>query len=82
MARYRTMHRDQIGHGAEMTRGLRSKQYVAELRERGVTRDEAIEAIIEMYGVPRAAAGLYVASHPAWAEDGPRSIHLWWAARG
>ena len=65
----REMHRDQIGLGAEMMRGLSSKTFVTELREQGVGADEAIEAVPqEQFGVSLGAASLFVLSHPAWAD--------------
>jgi hypothetical protein len=77
------MHRDYIKDGTEMRRGSSSKQFVAELQEQGVGRDDAIEAVRRMFGVPRGAAQLFVLSHPAWAKEraeltGPR----WWRTEG
>ena len=62
------MHRDHLGYGAESGRGVCSKQFVAELQAQGIGPDEAIEAVSRRFGVSRGAAGLFVRSHPAWAE--------------
>ena len=59
------MHRDLIGHGAEPIRGLCSKQFVNGLRDQGVARDDAIEAVSQAFGVPRDMAELFILSHPA-----------------
>ena len=62
------MHRDHLGYGAESSRGVCSKRYVAELHAQGVGPDEAIEAVSRRFGVSPGAARLFVLSHPAWAE--------------
>jgi hypothetical protein len=50
---------------------------------KGVGRDEAIEAVSQMYGVTRGAARLFVLSHPAWAEEAVGPSWPWWrGARG
>ena len=74
------MHRDQIGHGAERTRGLRSTRFVAELRNQGMGCEDAIEAVSQAFGVPRGAARLFVLSHPAWAGDEVHRSWPWWQA--
>jgi hypothetical protein len=48
---------------------MHGKQFVTELHAQGVARDEAVEIICVVFGVPRGAAGLFVASHPAWTAD-------------
>jgi hypothetical protein len=63
------MHRDYRRDGSEPRRGLCSKQFVADLRDQGIPRDDAIFAVCQVFGVPRGAAQLFVLSHPAWAED-------------
>jgi hypothetical protein len=63
------MHRDYHGYGAEPSHWLGSKQFVTDLHHRGVTREEAVEAVRQVFSVPRGAARLFVLSHPAWAED-------------
>jgi hypothetical protein len=79
------MHRDNISLRRldGLSRGLDSKQFVTELRDGGFTRDQAIEALCQVFGVPRGAARLFVVSHPAWAAeaaarepDGPTSFTL------
>jgi hypothetical protein len=77
------MHRDLIGHGAEPLRGLCGKQFATELRDEGVERADAIEAVSRAFGVPRDAAELFILSHPAWSEEEFRHPWPWWpAARG
>jgi hypothetical protein len=70
------MHRDNHRYGSEPRRGLCSRQFVADLRDQGIPRDEAIVAVCRAFGVPRGAARLFVLSHPAWAGDerGPTSV--------
>jgi hypothetical protein len=68
------MHRDFHRYGVEPRRWLGSKQFVADLRDQGVTREEAIEAVRQVFSVPRGAAQLFVQSHPAWAEDEVRDV--------
>jgi hypothetical protein len=65
------MHRDNIvlSDLAGVSRGMPSKQLVTEMHERGAARDEAIAMLCLMFGVPRGAARLFVASHPAWATE-------------
>jgi hypothetical protein len=65
------MYRDNIAfrYLAGTSRGLDSRQFVTELHDRGCTRDDAIEAVCQVFSVPRDAARLFVASHPAWAAD-------------
>jgi hypothetical protein len=48
---------------------INSKQFVTELHDRGFARDEVVETLCLMFGVPRGAARLFVASHPAWATE-------------
>jgi hypothetical protein len=72
------MHRDNQRYAIRSTRGLCSKQFVADLRDQGVPRDEAITAVSQVFGIPRGAARLFVLSHPAWAEDEGRSTTSRW----
>jgi hypothetical protein len=67
------MHRDSIAlrRLAGLSRGLDSKQFVTDLRDGGFTRDQAIEALRQVFGVPHGAARLFVVSHPAWAAEAP-----------
>jgi hypothetical protein len=76
------MHRDKIAPGdwAGQSRTLRSKQFVTELLEKGYSRDDAIAAVCQVFGVPYRAARLFVCTHPVWAakeagegSDRPRS---------
>ena len=50
-------------------RGMHGKQFVTELHAQGVARDEAVEMLCVVFGVPRGAARLFVASHPAWTAE-------------
>jgi hypothetical protein len=63
------MHRDNIALRdlAGRSRKLCSKQFATELHEQGYTREDAIAAVCQVFGVPTRAARLFVASHPAWA---------------
>lgn len=65
------MHRDLIDHERlnGMERGLSCKQFVAELHDRGLSPDQAAEAVCQLFAVHRGAARLYVRSHPAWASS-------------
>jgi hypothetical protein len=72
------MHRDHYGYGAGPRRGLCSKQFVNDLRDQGIDRDDAIEAVSQVFGVPRGAARLYVLSHPAWAKNDVRPMTVLW----
>jgi hypothetical protein len=65
------MHRDNIvlSDLAGVSRGMPSKQFVTELHASGAARGEAIEMLCLVFGVPRGAAKLFVASHPAWAAE-------------
>jgi hypothetical protein len=72
------MHRDNYRYGSEPRRGLCSKQFVAELRDQGIARDEAIEEVRRVFGIPRGAARLFVLSHPAWAEDEMGTMTVRW----
>jgi hypothetical protein len=67
------MHRDNIALSdlAGRSRKLCSKQFATELHDQGYTRDDAIAALCQVFGVPHRAARLFVASHPAWAADAP-----------
>jgi hypothetical protein len=69
------MHRNHIvpGHLPGVNRGMQCKQFVADLRDHGFTCDQAIESVCLVFGVPRAAARLFVLSHPAWVADTPAS---------
>jgi len=65
------MHRAKIALSrlAGANRGMHSKQFVTELHDRGYTRDQAIEMLCLVFGVPRGAARLFIVSHPAWAAE-------------
>jgi hypothetical protein len=65
------MHRDNIvlSDLAGVSRGMPSKQFVTELHASGASRDQAIEMLCRMFGIPQGAARLFVASHPAWAAE-------------
>ena len=63
------MHRDLIGHGAEPICGLCGKQFATELRDQGVERADAIEAVSRAFGVPREMAELFILSHPVWSDE-------------
>jgi hypothetical protein len=62
------MHRDHFttDQFGGVSRGMRSKQFVAELHDNGLTQDQTIEAVCAVFGVPLSAARLFVSSHPAW----------------
>ena len=68
------MHRDRMDRRclAGMDRGTSGMLYVAELHAQGLSRDAAVKAVVQAFGVPQGAARLYVRSHPAWASEGPR----------
>jgi hypothetical protein len=77
------MHRAKITFSrlAGANRGMHSKQFVTELHDKGFTRDQAIEMLCLVFGVPHGAAKLFIVSHPAWAaetaaHDSDRSIGL------
>ena len=72
------MHRDNHRHGPESRRGLSSKQFFCDLHDRGVGRDDAIQVVSQMFGVPREAARLFVLAHPAWADDDERPMTVPW----
>ena len=74
------MHRDLIGHGAEPLRGLCSKQFATELRDQGVERADAIEAVSRAFGVRRDMAELFILSHPIWSDEQVRRPSPWWRA--
>ncbi len=75
------MHRESIGAATGLRRGMCSKQFVADLRSQGVSRDEAIQAVSQAFGVSWSAAQLFVGSHPAWGEDErERDSWPWWPA--
>jgi hypothetical protein len=65
------MHRSNVvlWDPAEVSRGMDSKQLVADLHDSGLARDEAVEMLCLVFGIPRGAARLFVASHPAWAAE-------------
>jgi hypothetical protein len=67
------MHRDNVALKdlAGRSRKLCSKQFVTELHDQGYTRDRAIDAVCQVFGVPRRAARVFVLSHPAWAAEAP-----------
>ncbi len=56
-----------FGELAGASRRMQSKQFVSELHERGLGRDEAVEMLCLVFCIPRAHARLFVASHPVWA---------------
>jgi hypothetical protein len=56
---------------------LRSQQFVTELHDQGFTRDEAIEAVCQVFGVPRNAARLFIVSHPAWTDEARAEGREW-----
>jgi hypothetical protein len=51
------------------SRKLCSSEFATELHEQGYTRDEAIAAVCQVFGVPQRAAQLFIISHPAWSVD-------------
>jgi hypothetical protein len=67
------MHRDNITLRELAGRGrqLCSKQFATELHEQGYSREGAIDAVSQVFGVPHRAARLFVASHPAWVGEAP-----------
>jgi hypothetical protein len=73
------MHRDNIALRAlaGRSRKLCSKQFATELHEQGYTRENAIAAVCQVFGVPQRAARLFVISHPAWAADAPPEEPEW-----
>jgi hypothetical protein len=73
------MHRDNIAlmDLAGMNRKLCSKQFVSELHDHGYTRDDAIAAVCQVFGVPHRAARLFVLSHPAWSAEAPAEDPDW-----
>jgi hypothetical protein len=73
------MHRDNIALRdlAGRSRKVCSKQFVSELHKQGYTRDDAIEAVCQVFGVPHRAARLFVVSHPAWTADAPAEEPEW-----
>jgi hypothetical protein len=58
-------------------RGLSSKEFVAELRRRGLTPDDAADVVARVFAIPRGAARLYVRSHPAWSAEAPAERPRW-----
>ena len=66
-----TVHRAKIvpSQVTVVNRGMHSKQFVTELHDSGFTRDQAIEMLCLMFGIPRGAARLFIVSHPAWAAE-------------
>jgi hypothetical protein len=74
------MHRANVNHWGptEVSRGLDSKQLVTDLHDGGLGRDEAVEMLCLVCGVPRGAARLFVASHPAWAAESAASYPDGW----
>ena len=73
------MHRDNIvlRDLAGKSRELCSKQFATELHDQGYTRDDAIAAVCQVFGVPHRAARLFIVSHPAWAADAPSDEPEW-----
>ena len=49
--------------------GREPKRFVAQLHERGLSLNAAASLVARVYGVSRAAARLFVASHPSWAAE-------------
>jgi hypothetical protein len=45
------------------------KRFVARLHARGLSRNAAASRVARVYGVSRAAARLFVASHPSWVAE-------------
>jgi hypothetical protein len=72
------MHRSNVRNMAVVSRGLDSKQFVTELHDQGSTRDDAIEAVCQVFCVSRSAAELFIVSHPAWAAEAPAEEPEWW----
>jgi hypothetical protein len=54
-----------------------SKQFVSELHDQGFTRDDAIEAVCQVFRVPGGAARLFVVWHPAWVAEAPAEEPEW-----
>jgi hypothetical protein len=67
------MRRDLSDRGclAGMEGGQSSYQFVAGLRDRVLTPDDAADVVCQVYGVSRGAARLFVRSHPAWSTGAP-----------
>ena len=65
------MHRDNVvlRDLAGMSRELCSKQFATELHDQSYTRDDAIVAVCQVFGVNHRAARLFIVSHPAWVAD-------------
>ena len=63
------MHRDHRRYGSKPRRGLRSKEFVNELHEWGLSRENAIVVVSQAFGVTQGAARLFDLSHPTWRED-------------
>ena len=63
------MHRDNVAlRDLARKRGkLSSMQLATELHDQGYSRDEAIAAVCEVFGVGHRAARLFIVSHPAYA---------------
>jgi hypothetical protein len=73
------MHRDNVALRdlARKSRKLSSKQFATELHDQGYTRDDAIAAVCQVFGVGHRAARLFIVSHPAWAADAPSDEPEW-----
>ncbi len=65
------MHRDDVARGAlaRKSRKLSSKQFATELHDQSYTRDDAIVAVCQVFGVNHRAARMFIVSHPAWVAD-------------
>jgi hypothetical protein len=55
----------------------RQQAVVSELHDQGFTRDDAIEAICQVFSVPRGAAWWFVVWHPAWVAEAPAGESEW-----
>jgi hypothetical protein len=71
------MHQDNIDREylGMRSRGVSSKTFVEDLHERGFTLEDSVELLCRLFALPRGAATLFVASHPAWAAEASRD-HL------
>ena len=53
------------------------QQFATGLHDQGYSREAAIAAVCQVFGVPRRAARLFIVSHPAWAADAPSDEPEW-----
>jgi len=67
------VHRDLMDQGCltGTERGQGSHEFVAGLRDRGLTPDDAADVVCQVFGVARGVAQLYLRSHPAWSSEPP-----------